>query len=209
MNGSRLVARGGAGLGAPVVLVALVLFAIGVARADEVTVTLADASGGGCAAHGTFLAPVTPELAWGVLSDYDAIPQFIRSMHASHVERAEDGRLLVRQDAVVTVFMVKRHMKVLLDVEEEPIRRIGFRDTLGEDFRSYVGEWRITPTPNQTRIDYQLAAEPRSAIGRALCRGAMRRSAQDLLEQVRAEMIRRAGESEAHRDSTAAPPSPR
>jgi hypothetical protein len=40
-------------------------------------------------------------------------------------------------------------------------------------------------------VTYRLAAEPRGTLARAFCRGVMRKTAQELLEQVRAEMVRR------------------
>ena len=73
------------------------------------------------------------------------------------------------------------------------MRRIAFHDVLGKDFRSYAGEWRIASDSTLIQVDYELEAEFNSAIMRSFCRGAMRRAAEDLLEQVRAEMMRRAG----------------
>lgn len=167
------------------------LLVAGLARASDVNVTLDDTRGS-CHVHGSFIAPVSTAVAWDVLADYDSIGQFVRSVRASRMERQADGRLLLRQDAVGGLFLFRRRMQVLLEIKEESGARIGFRDVLGKDFRSYVGEWRIAADSLGTQVVYELEAEPRAAVARALCRGALRSAARDLLTQVRAEMMRRA-----------------
>ena len=170
------------------------LLIVGLARASDVDVTLDDTRGS-CRVHGTFIVPVSDTVVWDVLADYDSIGQFVRSVRASRMERQADGRRLLRQDAVGGVFLFHRRMQVLLEIQEESGRRIGFRDVLGKDFRSYVGEWRIAADPRGTQVVYELEAEPRGAVARALCRGPLRNAARDLLTQVRVEMLRRAGKA--------------
>ena len=171
---------------APLLLVATVI------RASVVDVAL-DETRGACKVRGSFAVPVPGAVAWEVLTDYDGIGRFVRSVRSSRRETGPDGQLLLRQDAVGGVFVLRRRMQVLLAIEEDSTRRIGFRDVLGKDFRSYAGEWRIAADPAGTRVDYALEAEPRAVLARAFCRGAMRGTAEDLLTQVRAEMMRRAG----------------
>lgn len=161
------------------------------AHASDIDVSI-DNARGTCRVHGAFAAPVSRELAWDVLADYDSIGRFVHSVRSSRMERQTDGRLLLRQDAVGGVFLVRRRMQVLLDIQEDPGQRIAFRDVQAKDFHKYVGAWRISADSGGTRVDYELEAEPRAAIMRAFCRGALRKAARDLLEQVRAEMMRRA-----------------
>jgi hypothetical protein len=187
----------------------LLLFAAR-ANADEVAVTLDD-SARDCRVHGSFVAPVSPEVAWSVLSDYDHIDRFVRSMVSSHAVRAADGSLRVDQVAVGGVFFLRRRMHVVLETHEEPGRRIAFRDVLAEDFASYAGEWLILPRSGRVEVGYRLAAEPRGTLARAMCRGALRRTARELLGEVRAEMLRRqglqgAGVSEIQRADSARQP---
>jgi len=171
-------------------LVPLVLLAA-VASAGDVAVTLSSGRGS-CGVQGTFAAAVPVGVAWQVLTDYDSLGRFVHSIETSRLERKPDGRLLVRQNAVGGVMLIHRHVSVLLALDEEPNRRIGFRDILGKDFESYVGEWRLSADSTVTRIDYRLDAEPRGLLARAFCRGALRNTAQQLLAEVRNEMIRRA-----------------
>ena len=158
--------------------------------ADSVSVSLDDAAGG-CHAHGWFLAPVSVAIAWQVLTDYEGIPRFVRAVLESRLEQGPDGQRRLRQDAVGSSFFMRRRVHVLLRLDEVMNRRIGFRDVLGRDFREYLGEWRIVPDTTGVRIEYELSAEPSSRLLRMFCRGSLRRGAQDLLGQVRDEMLRR------------------
>lgn len=174
--------------------------------AADVSVTLDDVREG-CRVRGHFEVAAPVEVVWAVLSDYDGIGEFVRSVRTSRLEKQPDGRELLRQDAVGGTFVFRRRMQVLLEIEEEPGVRIGFRDVLGKDFRHYVGQWSITGGPGGTQVVYELDAEPTSAITRALCRGPMRSAARDLLKQVRTEMMRRAAIGAA--DSTLSGKEPR
>jgi carbon monoxide dehydrogenase subunit G len=176
---------------APLVLLAAL------AGAPDVAVTLSSGRGS-CAVHGTFAVPVSRAVAWQVLTDYDSLGRFVRSIESSHLEHDADGRPLVRQKAVGSALMIRRRVHVLLALDVDADRRIGFRDVLGKDFHRYVGAWRLSTDSSATRVDYDLEAEPRGLVARTFCRGALRSTATELLTQVRDEMIRRA-ESEASR----------
>jgi carbon monoxide dehydrogenase subunit G len=49
----------------------------------------------------------------------------------------------------------------------------------------------MAPDSTGTRVEYELAAEPKGALAQSMCRGVLTRTARDLLEQVRAEIRRR------------------
>jgi hypothetical protein len=167
------------------------LLAVTVARADDVWVNV-DNAGGGCGVRGGFLVPVSDSLAWNVLTDYDHIVSFVSSMRSSRIVSRDSSGLKVHQVAVGGVFIFHKRVEVVLHVREEPFQRIAFRDELRKDFKDYQGEWRVTSGPSGTVVEYELAAEPRAALPRSVCRGALGHTAHDLLEQVRAEMLRRA-----------------
>jgi carbon monoxide dehydrogenase subunit G len=170
---------------------ALLLLLLPVAGAAGVVTVEVDSAAGSCGVRGRFHVALPPPAAWAVVTDYDHIPEFVPSMVSSRTERQPDGRLLVRQTAKGGVFIFRRRVNVLLELEEEPGRRIGFRDVLGKDFKHYVGEWRIEADSLGTNVRYALEAEPKS-VPRALCRSVLRRTAKDLLQQVRVEILRRA-----------------
>jgi len=158
--------------------------------ADSVSVSLYDTRGG-CHAQGWFHAPVSVAIAWQVLTDYEGITRIVRAVRESRLERGPDGERRLRQDAVGSAFFMHHRVHVLLQLDEVAFQRIGFRDVLGRDFRTYAGAWRVVPDTAGVRIEYELSAEPRSPMLRVFCRGSLLRGAEDLLGQMRDEMLRR------------------
>ena len=161
------------------------------AHAAKPVVTMGDGRQG-CSLRGTFHAAVSGALAWDVLSDYDHIDEFVSSVRSSRVEHRDADDVLLRQDAVGGFFLFHRHVQVLLKVHETPRSRIDFRDILRKDFHDYVGSWHIAPDSAGTQVNYELKAEPKTPMPRSVCRGMLKGVAQDLLEEVQAEMLRRA-----------------
>lgn len=183
--------RAGARECARLLLFALLLVAAP-AAAREVQVEV-EAHSHGCRVQGGFRTEVTPEVAWSVVSDYDGIPRFVRSMLASRLETdSTTGTRRVHQTATGGLFVFQRKVQVVLALDEEPGHRIRFRDVSGRDFRRYDGEWRIEQDSLGTLVSYELDAEPRSAMPGSFVRGAFRGAAADLLDEVRREMTRRA-----------------
>ena len=159
-----------------------------VARSVEVVVVRGEER---CHVTGGFRVPLPPAAAWGVIHDYDHIPRFVSSMVSSRSER-RDGRLLVHQVARAGFLLFHKDVEVELDVLEVPMEQIVFEDRLRRDFEFYGGSWTLGADSAGTRVDYALSAEPRGSLPRAMCRGALRHAAQELLEQVRQEILRRA-----------------
>src|SRR5262249_53393184 len=148
------------------------------ARAGEVVLNVEDARGI-YKVQGAFTAPVSVEVAWDVLTDYDHIGDFVRSVRTSKVEQRGEGRLLLRQDARGGRFPLQKVMHVRLRVQELHGRRITFIDQLGQDFRLYDGEWNLHPTAAGAAVTYTLEARPTRAMPRQLGRAWIRRAARD------------------------------
>src|SRR5262245_11907362 len=130
-------------------------------------------------------------IAWAVLTDYDGIDRFVSSMRESRIAGRGDHHVLVEQVAVSRLLLFRRRFHATLFVEEVPPTTIRFEDVLGRDFESYRGEWRIEEQPDGATIVYRVAAQPHTSVPDFLARGLFRRTARDLLAQVRAEIERR------------------
>ena len=151
-------------------------------------------------ALGEFVVPAPDSIAWNVLTDYDHIGGFVSAVRSSSIARDSAGTLKVRQVAVAGMFPFKKTVTVALDVVERPRTVIEFRDTLGRDFRHYEGRWDLTADPSGTRVRYTLDARPRVATPSMLARMLISHDAAELLEQVRAEMLRRSAHAPADKD---------
>jgi uncharacterized protein YndB with AHSA1/START domain len=142
--------------------------------------------------RGAFIVTAPAHVVWQVLTDYEHIGKFVRSVRSSTLERRADGTKVLRQAAVGGPFPFRRTMHVTLELREEPQRRIAFRDISGRDFRHYQGEWVVAVDSSVTSVAYALDARPRAAMPGMIGRGVLGGAAKQLLEQVRTEMLRRA-----------------
>ncbi len=142
--------------------------------------------------HGTFATDAGPGVAWQVLTDYDHIGDFVRQLKRSDVERRPDGQLVLNQVVGAGSFPFRRTLHVALELHDEVVGRIGFRDILGKDFKVYVGEWQMAPDSTGTVVQYTLAVQPRTRVPHRLIRGAMSGGIRSYLSQMQTEMERRA-----------------
>ncbi len=175
--------------------VAIFLASAGAASAagsDGVTVKLSQHPDKAFEVQGAFTVEASSAVVWGVLADYEHIPDFVPSMKLSRVREARpDGSLLIEQEAVGGMFFVTRKVRVLLNVRRSP-DSVQFDDIDRHDFWIYSGGWTTAPAPGGTSVAYRLLAQPDFPAPSFLLRGIMRRGARDLLVQVRAEIARRA-----------------
>lgn len=160
-------------------------------RADDMAVEI-DNAAAGCMVRGTFETRVPDSVAWAVLTDYDHISRFVSSMRSSEVVQRHGDSLVVRQQAVGGLWFIHRRMNVVLEIRQVLKLAILFHDVSGQDFKSYAGAWRLVRDGDELHVQYELAAEPRLAVPKGLCRGVLRRTALELLTEVRTEMTRRA-----------------
>lgn len=191
--------RVGARRRAHLFLWALLLFPLKV-RAADVSVRI-DPQPKSTRVEGEFRTKVRPELVWEVVSDYDHIDDFVHSMVASRSTLDSLGVRRVEQTAAGGMFVFHRRVNVVLEVDEDRGHRIRFHDVLGKDFHRYRGEWRIETDSLGTRVRYELDADPRAPLPRSLFRGMLKDAAEDLLGEVRSEILRRAAALEAAREA--------
>jgi carbon monoxide dehydrogenase subunit G len=191
---ARIQRAGAAALAAALTLSAEQGFARDAGRAvtaaEPVAVSVTSDGNGSYRIEGSFQVPSAPATVWGVLTDYDRLPSFVSSMRSSVASRDRWGRLFVTQEAVGRVGPFSRRMHVVLETRETAPTEIAFRDVGEASFRSYVGAWTISARDPGARVSYVLDVAPRSApklFGRSIVASNARR----LLEQVRAEVLRR------------------
>lgn len=173
------------------VLLALALGAAS-ARADEIQVRLTETTRKDYTVEGVFQVKASSTAVWSVLTDYDHIARFVPAMRESRlVETKADGGLVVDQEAVGSVLFFSKAVHVRLDVHraDETLR---FVDVIRKDFRLYSGSWNVRAAGDSTEVTYRLEAEPDFLSPAILMRRGLKRGAADLLDQVRAEIVRRA-----------------
>jgi carbon monoxide dehydrogenase subunit G len=132
-----------------------------------------------------------PDVAWGVLTDYEGIARFVSSIRQSTVTRREPGRVVLEQHGIGKAWIVTVPMHVVLDVREQHERVLAFRDLCGKSFSTYEGQWEISTDGDRTRVIYRLKADPNGRQPAMLARSAIRGSVRKLLDEVKTEILAR------------------
>jgi ribosome-associated toxin RatA of RatAB toxin-antitoxin module len=167
-----------------------VLALASLAGASPVELTVTDHAGH-YQVRGSFAVLASVDTAWAVITDYEGIPRFVKSVRASVVERGSAGPRRVNQEAVQKVLLFRKTVHVALEIEEDRPYRVGFKDVLKRDFKLFEGAWTIEPRGDSLTVRYALDAEPLTQPPGIVGRLVMSGSAHDQLEQVRAEILRR------------------
>jgi hypothetical protein len=142
---------------------------------------------------GRFLVDASTAVVWDVLTDYEDIPSFVKSMRSSRIrETHADGSVLLEQIAVGDMFFLTKTMRVLLEVRRGS-QSLKFTDVGRDDFWIYDGSWnaRRADGGGGVQVEYHLLVQPDFMAPSFFVRRAMRKGVSQLLEQVQAEMVRR------------------
>lgn len=149
------------------------------------------------AIEGSFIVKTSSAVAWSVLSDYDEIGEFVTSISRSAVTERRPDSLIVEQVSLGRAFFLSKEVRVLLEVREEPFRRIEFRDISNGDFELYRGSWALQASSDGLTVVYRLEAKPRRTMPRFVGKHAFKANVRRLLGEVRDEILRRTARSEA------------
>ncbi len=134
---------------------------------------------------------VDPRLAWGVLTDYDRLADFVPDMHASRRISKPGEPIRVHQRGEKSWLALDTPFEVVLLMHETPYSRIHFRQLAGT-LKDMYGEWRILPQPGGVRITYSARLEPGLLSPRVPGDAwLIEADIQRMLESIAREMLRR------------------
>jgi hypothetical protein len=103
--------------------------------------------------------PVASQTAWLVLTDYDHLAEFVPDMHLSRIISKPGEPLRVHQRGEKSWLMLDSPFEVVLQLDETPSTRIGFRRLAGS-VKDMKGEWRLRPIKDWVRVSYTARVEP-------------------------------------------------
>jgi hypothetical protein len=140
---------------------------------------------------GNFEVTAKRSEVWAVLSDYGALKGVVSSMLDSRVKSREGSVVLVEQTMRGRFLFFRRTLKLLLKVEEAAPQSMDFAQVTGKPFRIYEGGWRLSDTPQGVKVDYRLVVSSADMAPAFVERGLFRDNARDLLNELKAEILRR------------------
>jgi Polyketide cyclase / dehydrase and lipid transport len=165
----------------------------GAAVAPAVQLTLGAVPSDLYAIHGSFMASAAPAAVWKVLSDYQGLAGIVGGLKSSKVLERVGGRILVEQVMEGHFLFFGRTLSLRLWITERPPFLIEFTNAEKTPFRTYQGEWRISPLPSGSRVDYTLHVSRGELAPRFLEAGMFQGNSEGLLRDLRRGIERRAG----------------
>lgn len=103
--------------------------------------------------NASVLMQVDARIAWEVLSDYDNLAQFIPDMKSSRIVSRDGNRVLVEQKGEFGFFFYRQPVDVVLEVMEEPRRRIDARRISG-NIRDLRTHYELEASDAGVKLDY-------------------------------------------------------
>ena len=142
--------------------------------------------------EGTFEVAASREQVWSILTDYGSLPRFVTDVRSSAVTERKAGKVLVAQQATGKAAFIVTTVNLMLEYTEKEGQSITFRDVLKADFDLFEGTWTLTETAKGTRVSYTLRSTPRINAPRFIVAPAMEASTGRMLNQMQAEIEKRA-----------------
>ena len=134
---------------------------------SEVLLTISKLAGRQRRIESTIYLPFPIEQVWGVLTDYEALADFIPNLAKSCRVPHPNGGIRVEQVGTQNLKVVTFSARVVLDMVEEYPSAIHFTMAEG-DFKSFSGEWLLQSVPETdgggTRLTYILEVWAKATI---------------------------------------------
>jgi hypothetical protein len=146
--------------------------------------------GEGFAVSARMSVDVTRATAWGVITDYDRLGDFVADMDESRIVSRAGEPTLVRQTGSWHLLGFRVPVRIVAQVEEQPMRSVSFRSVSG-NVRIENGEWRILDQAGGVAITYRIECTPDFWVPPILGASLIRRDVRAKLTQVAQEMLRR------------------
>ena len=173
---------------APLFLSFLLLFAMPVLAQPtnpEVAVKRVDSEGQQVfevVASGTVRA--APAAVWKVMTDYEAMPDFVPDLEKNKVISRAGNRVLIEQAGVARFLFLTRAIELVVHASEEPMTSIDIRLVSG-DMKVYTCRWELTPLPGGgTRIAYTGKMVPKFYVPGMLGSNIIRRDIERMMKAV-------------------------
>ena len=106
---------------------------------------------------------VDQRIAWAVLSDYDHLANFIPDVKSSRVVSRDGNKVRVEQIGEVGFIFYKQAVTVILEVHEEPLRRITARGVEG-NVKGLESHYELHALGPEVRLDYVGRFDPDFSI---------------------------------------------
>lgn len=135
-------------------------------------------------------APAPPEVAWGVLTDYEHLAAFVPDMTSSRVVSAPGEPVRVEQKGSTSFLLFSFPLEVVFEIEAVSSRELRFRAIAG-NLHDMTGAYRLEAADSGTRIHYETRFRPDFWVPPLVSTGIMRREIKRQFDGLVREIARR------------------
>jgi ribosome-associated toxin RatA of RatAB toxin-antitoxin module len=140
--------------------------------------------------------PQPVEKVWQVLTDYEALPEFIPNLAKSKLLDHPNGGIRLEQVGSQSLLNFKFCARVILDLEELFPQSISFRMIEG-DFKDFSGSWCLEPClvngKPETRLSYTIKVWPKLIMPVSIIESRLSKDLQTNLQAIYQRSINLAG----------------
>lgn len=136
-------------------------------------------------------APVPPETAWDVLTDFDHMARYQSNLKTSEVLERGADRLLVRQKGVARFGPFSREFESVREMKLAPPRSIRAQQLSGSTVKHMASLMTLEREEGGTRLSYHADIEPETALPPLVGPAVVRSETAEQFSAMIREMVRR------------------
>jgi ribosome-associated toxin RatA of RatAB toxin-antitoxin module len=144
--------------------------------------------------HASGFVRATPQQAWGVLTDYDRLAEFVPDLVSSKLVSRTTREAVVEQRSRSGFLFISQEVHLVLRIEEQPYSTLEVALIEG-DMKHYDAHWELQPVERDgiqgTLIVFSGALEPDFFIPPLIGRPIVQANVKRMVEAVVAEIERR------------------
>lgn len=138
-----------------------------------------------------FMVPVSRELAWSVLTDFDHMPQFLPNLKSSRIVQRDGNLLRVLQQGVVPLVFLQYSYESMREIELTPMQAV-HSHSVGGNSGAIEAFTRLENREAQIRIQYSAVWTPSSSLVATMGLDTLREQLQLQFNAFQQEMLKRA-----------------
>lgn len=140
--------------------------------------------------EGSFFVPVSPAIAWAVLTDFEHMGSFLSNLSFSQVLERQGNILQVEQRGTARFGLFAFNFQSLREITLTPGRQIHARGLSG-NIKNFVSDLRLAEDGSGTRLTYLAEMEPDFWLPAWLAPSLLRHELAEQFSAMLAEMRRR------------------
>jgi carbon monoxide dehydrogenase subunit G len=136
-------------------------------------------------------APVSPKIAWDVLTDFDNMQKWVPNVKESKITSNEGNTLTIEQKGTAKFGLLSIPYTSVRKMQLDPGKSILATQVSGS-MKKLVSLMRVTPDASGTRLDYKLELVPSAIASSVMSKDFLQHELTEQFKAIVGEMVRRA-----------------